>query len=328
MSWDDFRTPIKTEKLKDITVGGGGNNYFYCIYRVGKSYKTIDGNMSKTLHGIIYFEKHMERKMEVKNADVEIKNEILIGNNDIYGTVKEYIKDIKLRKDGVVAKEILMTASPDFFRGLMPGELQRWKDDNMKFLKDNFGENCVYATCHNDEKTVHIHALIVAKFYNEKKNVYTLSNKRYFGGREKLREWQDNYSNAMQQHFKCLNRGVKYSKAKHMKIKHFYSLLNEKVDEKNVNQILAKSKNNDLLEIKLKAVQETLITYQKYSNQNELALHDAKVLLKEINKYKNDKELEKEVVSLLSQQYKIPQYAIREARKQCENINDKENERE
>ena len=91
------------------------------------------------------------------------------------------------------------------------------------------------------------------------------------------------------------------------------------------NQAVAQ--NNDLLEIKLKAVEQTLIAYQKYSNENELALQDAKILLKQIEKYKDDKDIYKEVVSLLSQQYKIPQYAIKEAIKQCENINNKENEK-
>lgn len=333
MSWEQFGDDkfksSGAEKTKDITVGGGGNNYFYCVYRIGKSYKTIDGNMNQTINGIRYFEKHMERKMEVPNANFEIKNEILIGSGDIRGIVKEYIKDIKLRKDGVVAKELLMTASPDFFRGMMPGELQKWKDDNVKFLKDNFGDNCVYATCHNDEKTVHIHALIVSKFYNEKRKIYTLANKRYFGGREKLREWQDNYSNAMQEHFKILHRGVKYSKAKHMQIKQFYSLLKQNVDEKSIEQLTAKVKNSQLLEIKMKAIQKTLETYKKYSNKNDLALQDAKLLLKQIDKFKDDKDIYKEVVSLLSQQYRIPQYAIKECIKQCENIkiNDEENER-
>ena len=168
--------------------------------------------------------------------------------------------------------------------------------------------------------------MIVPKFKN-KKGESILSNTRYFDGVEKMREWQTNYANSIKQRFKCLNRGVKYSKQKNISLKRFYALLNEKVDEKNVNQILAKSRNNDLLEIKLKAIQETLVTYQQYNNQNELALQDAKILLKEMDKYKNDKELEKEVVSLLSQQYKIPQYAIKEARKQCQNINDKENEK-
>jgi len=317
MSWDDFKTPVKTERLKDITIGGS-SNYYYAIFKIAEKYKTVNS--------IGGFVNHMERENEVVNADSSIENEILIGDKNVVENVKEYIKDCKLRKNSVIARSLLMSASPDFFKGLSKEDLEHWKQDNIKFIKDNFGKNCLYATLHKDEKTWHIHFLIVPKFKN-KKNEYILSNTRYFDGVEKMREWQTNYANSIKQRFKCLNRGVKYSKQKNISLKRFYALLNEKVDEKNVNQILAKSRNNDLLEIKLKAIQETLVTYQQYNNQNELALQDAKILLKEMDKYKSDKELEKEVVSLLSQQYKIPQYAIKEARKQCQNINDKENEK-
>jgi len=319
MSWDDFKTPVKTEKLKDITVGGS-SNYYYAIFKIEKKYKTVNS--------IGGFQNHMERENEVVNADSSIENEILIGDKNVVNNVKEYIKDCKLRKNSVIARSLLTSASPDFFKGLSKDDLEHWKQDNIKFIKDNFGDNCIYATLHKDEKTWHIHFLIVPKFKN-KKNEYILSNTRYFDGVEKMREWQTNYADSIKQRFKCLNRGVKYSKQKNISLKQFYALLNAKVDEKNVNQILAKSKNNDLLEIKLKAIEETLIMYQKYSNKNELALQDAKILLKELENYKGDKsEKDKALDSLLSQQYKIPQYAIKEARKQCQNINDKELEHE
>jgi len=317
MSWDDFKTPVKTEKLKDTTIGGS-SNYYYAIFKIADKYKTVNS--------IGGFQKHMERENEVSNADSSIENEILIGDKNVVNNVKNYIKDCKLRKNSIIARSLLTSASPDFFKGLSRQDLEYWKQDNIKFIKDNFGENCLYATLHKDEKTWHIHFLVVPKFKN-KKNEYILSNTRYFDGVEKMREWQTNYANSIKQRFKCLNRGVKYSKQKNISLKQFYALLNTKVDEKNVNQILAKSKNNDLLEIKLKAVEQTLIAYQKYSNENELALQDAKILLKQIEKYKDDKDIYKEVVSLLSQQYKIPQYAIKEAIKQCENINNKENEK-
>ena len=146
MSWDDFKSV--SDKPKDVTFRSSNTSHFYCIFRVGKSFKTVDGNMAKTLNAIKNFQKHMERETEVPNANTEIKNEILIGNKDIYGVVAEYIKDIKLRKDGVVAKELLMTASPDFFKHLMSQDLEKWKSENVKWLKDNFSTNCVYATVH------------------------------------------------------------------------------------------------------------------------------------------------------------------------------------
>ncbi|MBU3186628.1 plasmid recombination protein [Clostridium estertheticum] len=322
MSWEQFGDSkykiSNKEKLKDITVGGN-SNFYYAIFRIADKYKTVN-----SINGFV---NHMERENEVKNANTEIKNEILIGNKNVVNNVKNYISDIKLRKNAVIARSLLMSASPDFFKGLSETDLGLWKAVNIKFLKDSFGDNCIYATLHKDEKTWHIHALIVPKFKN-KKGESILSNTRYFDGVEHMRAWQDNYSNSMKQRFKCLNRGVKYSKAKHVEVRAWYAMIEKKLDVNSHDQILAKARNSELLEIKLKAVQYTLETYKKYNNKNELALQDAKILLKQIDKFKDDKDIYKDVVSLLSQRYEIPQYAIKEAIRECENINNKEKEHE
>jgi hypothetical protein len=325
VSWDDFQA-ISSE-VKDVTFRSSGTGHFYAIFRIGKKYKEIEGKQNGGLNAIKHFEKHMERKIEVQNADTKIENEILIGSRNIYGDVKEYIKDVKLRKNSVIARELLCTASPDFFKHLMQRDLEKWKDDNMKWLKDNFGDNCVYATLHKDEKTWHIHALIVPKFKN-KKGEYILSNTRYFDGIEKMRGWQDNYANGMQEYFKCLKRGIKYSKSKHLTLKQYYTLINQNLNEKDMSQVVAKAKNTELLEIKIQAIEKTLEVYKNYNSKNSLekdrAILESKSLIKEIEKMKDDKETYKDALSLLSQQYKIPQYVIKEAIRQCENINQRE----
>jgi hypothetical protein len=325
MSWDDFKsTPTN---VKDNTYRSVGQKHFYCIFRIGNKLKVVDGSMKNTLLTIKNFQKHMEREMEVPNANTKIENEILIGNKNIYGIVQEYIKDVKLRSNGVLARELLMTASPDFFKILLPGELERWKADNMKFLEKTFGTNCVYATMHIDEKTPHIHALIVPRFTN-KKGEYVLSNKRYFDGIQAYREFQDNYAATMQEHFKVLNRGIKYSKAKHLTIRQYYTLINQSLNEKDISQVLAKAKNSELLEIKIKAIEKTLQVYKNYNSKNEKmkesAILESKGLLKEIEKMKGEKETYKEALSFLSQKFRIPQYVIKEAVREVEAINEKE----
>ena len=146
MSWDDFK---KVEaKPKNPIVRSSGQRYFYCIFRIGNKLKVVDGSLKNTLNTIKQFQKHMERQQETTNANTEISNEILIGNKNVYGAVKEYIKDVKLRKNGVLARELLMTASPDFFKSMLPGELELWVDDNRRWLDKRFGDNCIYATLH------------------------------------------------------------------------------------------------------------------------------------------------------------------------------------
>jgi len=223
-----------------------------------------------------------------------------------------------------------MTASPDFFRGMLKTDLEHWKEDNTKFLKDNFGDNCIYATLHKDEKTWHIHALIVPKFKNNKgENI--LSNTRYFDGIAKMRAWQDNYSSSMKVRFKCLNRGIKYSKRTKIELKTFYALIKQNYNEKDIKQLAAKAKNSTLLEIKMKAIQKTLEVYKNYNSKNSIekdnAIIESQKLIKDIEKLKENEDLYKEALSILSQQYKIPQYAVKEAIKFAENINNEEKEK-
>ena len=178
-----------------------------------------------------------------------------------------------------------------------------------------------------DETTPHIHALIVPKIKN-KKGEYILSNKHYFNGIEAYREYQDNYATAMKERFKCLNRGVKYSRAKHLTIRQYYTLINKELDVKDLSQTIAKAKNSELLEIKIKAIQKTLEVYKNYNSKNSLekdaAILESKSLVKEIEKMKDDKESYKQALSLISQSYKIPQYVVEQSIKMCEQINEKE----
>jgi len=150
MSWDDFKNT--STEVKKVTYKNS-NKHFYAIFRIGNKLKIVDGSLKNTLNTIKAFQKHMEREQETPNANKEIQNEILIGDKNIYGNVKEYIKDIKLRKNGVLARELLMTASPDFFKNMMPGELNKWVEDNRRWLENRFGDNVQYAILHLDEST-------------------------------------------------------------------------------------------------------------------------------------------------------------------------------
>jgi hypothetical protein len=178
----------------------------YSIFRVGE-------RKIKDMGHVKAYENHAERQMAVPNANMDIKNIILIGNKNIFEDVKEYIKDIKLRKNNVIARDLLLTASPGFFDNATEKQKAAWIDLNVKWLKDNFGDNCRYASLHRDETTWHITALIVPRFHDEKKQKLILANARYFDGIAKMSAWQDNYATAIQSVFQELSRGLKFSKA-------------------------------------------------------------------------------------------------------------------
>ena len=299
MEKDSFadRNYSKEERLyKEPKYSHVATGFYYAIFRVGKKYKTLDS--------ISGFRKHMQREQETLNSNGS-PNEILIGNKNV--DIEDYIKNIKLRSNAVIARELLLTASPGFFQGMPPSELEKWKELNYNWLKKEFGDNCRYAVLHKDESTWHIHALIVPKFQSKGKEI--LSNTRYFDGIEKLREWQDKYSQSMKEVFKLLNRGLKNSKAKHIEIKHFYAMVNSKIDEKDLKQVCAKAQNSELLELKVKGLMRTLESYKNHINSKDLDFSSMQTQIKELTK---DKELYKNAVEVLSEQYRIPQNAIKE----------------
>lgn len=118
----------------------------------------------------------------------------------------------------------------------------------------------------------------------------------------------------MQTTFKQLNRGIKFSKAKHIEIRHFYSMINTKVDENDIESLCANAKNAELLKIKLKGLDDTLQTYKKFylksDQEKKKLLEENKELNKNIVDLKKDKDLYKESVSVMSQIYNIPQNAV------------------
>lgn len=249
-------------KANDVT------GVLYAVFRIDKKFKSIVD--------IKGFQRHMEREQETPNANSELSglNRILIGSGDVFGDVKKHIDGIKLRKNAVIATDLLLTASPEYFKHINNEEKEQWVQKNVKFIKNNFGENCTYATLHVDETTWHIHALVVPRFRDTKRSRNVLANHRYFDGPQKLSQWQDAYAEAMQEF--NLNRGIRFSKAKHVRIRQFYSLIEGKVNYNRLNSIVGtvmvhEKVKNDFMEItaQLNALKENINPRNK-SDQSKL----------------------------------------------------------
>lgn len=258
----------------------------YCILRVGKNLKSF--NQIKS------FENHMERKVEVINADKNISNLLLKGSREIVKDVEEYIKDCSWRKDGVIAKEMLLTASPEFFQYASEDDIYKWVELNLEFLQNEYGDNCVYANCHFDETSPHVNALIVSKFLKKnpenKEKKYMLSNKRYFGGASALIKLQDKYAEFMQSHFPILQRGIRNSRTKHTSVKHFYALANGQIEPKNTEEV---NTYNLYLRTHLKRTEGDLRAYR--SNYDKVIKENEDLLTKNNNLEKELKRLEENI---------------------------------
>jgi hypothetical protein len=129
----------------------------------------------------------------------------------------------KIAKNAIYAVEFMLTFGNEANGKI---DIDTWCHDNMKWLSANFGgsQNIVSAILHLDERTPHIHAIVVPLDEKGKLN-YT----KYLGGSKyRLSELQDNYHTEVGQ-FHNLDRGLKGSKAHHQDIDNFYSMVNETV---------------------------------------------------------------------------------------------------
>lgn len=189
-----------------------------CILRVAKisSQGSATGKTS-----------HNYRLAEVPNADPERKhlNQEYLNNGgkNIWTLANERIEraGIKgVRKDAVRGMEFLITASPDAFQrddaGQIKGDYRNstWVADNLKFLSEKYGANLVALTLHQDEKTPHIHAIVVPITADGR-----LSAKELFNPKS-LRSLQTDYAKAMSPH--NLERGIEGSRARHQTMKQIY----------------------------------------------------------------------------------------------------------
>lgn len=279
----------------------------FAIFRVGEK-------KFKSINQIKGYQRHMNREMQVFNADPNSENVPLIDNGDITKDAENYIQNIKLRKNAVLARELLLTASPEWFKDKTQATIDKWVDVNVKWLREEFGDNIRHLVLHRDETTLHMHGLVIPRFKDNKRDRYVLANSRYFDGRQKLSEYQDRYSESMKE--LGLERGIKWSKAHHTKIKTYYTLVNKELDTKDIEQVVAKAKNSELLEEKITELSSTLNSYKDYNSKSQEEKEQINNKYLEATK---DKKLLTQCIKYMSDLYKIPQNHITKILKSMSN---------
>lgn len=191
----------------------------YAIIRVEKV---------KSLGSLSGLSRHHMRTAQTPNADPNAPETIrvLVGNANPFQDVKARLPE-KVRKNGVLAMEHLLTASPEYFRPNNPSaagtydkkRMEEWAARATKFLQERYGDNLASAVLHLDEATPHIHSLVVPKRRGDGK----LDAAKLFGP-EQLRSLQDDYAAAMKP--LGLERGIEGSRAKHERVKAHYGRVN------------------------------------------------------------------------------------------------------
>ncbi|RAJ89099.1 plasmid recombination enzyme [Larkinella arboricola] len=184
---------------------------------------------------------HNYRQGHVPNADKErqhLNKEYVLNYENLGKAIQARIEHAgiqKVRQDAVKGMEFILTASPELFKrdpnGQVVGDYRNsdWVKANLEFMKQHYGRNLVAFTLHQDEKTPHIHAIVVPITADNR-----LCAKELFTPRT-LRQLQTDYAEAMKP-FK-LERGIENSRAKHVEMKHIYGL--QQQERKAIEQELA-----------------------------------------------------------------------------------------
>lgn len=144
-------------------------------------------------------------------------------------------------------------------------DIMKWADTCMEFVYNDLGytkEQVLHSVVHLDEKTPHIHCVVVplVKKLDKRTNTerFTISKNQYIKDNIHLSELQDVYNLRLREAGFELERGIKGSDRKHIKIKEF-----KKTTKYYENKVTTINKNLDNamndFEEKMKTTKNTLI---------------------------------------------------------------------
>lgn len=174
-------------------------------------------------------------------------------------------------------------------------------------------EQVLHATVHMDEKTPHLHCVVVPliKKFDKRTNTekYTISKKHYMKSGAYISELQDKYWQRMNDNGFKLERGIKNSDNEHISIKELKKIT-RKLDNRMEKQNYLMTRDYEILEEKLKTSKptitgkevkidkETYDTLQDFMNTSKRVIRDIpnnQALFKELEDYtKNYREMERE----------------------------------
>lgn len=291
---------IKKANKRYSTYGGK----FFTVFRVGERFKHNPYEEKFIIDGIDGIEKHNLRKVNLPNVDKSKchLNRILIGSENLKEDIYAYLEGVKIYKNSTIAREVILSAGYGFWDSMLPQDREIWLQQNIKFLKHNFGDNCVHAILHLDELNPHIHCYIVALDYSYGK-IPHLNSSMYFDGKDKLSLWQDKYTDCMRERFNFFIRGIKGSKATHIDLKTYYALVKEDLNLLSSESILAHAKENFISQKKIQELQETL--------NNKIEIEKlTRDLTKRNNELSEENKLFEFLIKELSDRYRIPKHEV------------------
>lgn len=194
---------------------------------MGTPYAILRIEKLRTLGSLTAAGEHNHRLKATPNADPQRGFVVLEGTSDVRKDVEARLPG-KLRKNAVLAVQMLLSASPTWFGENPTRErVEAWSDHCLAWLEARYGNKCVNVVRHDDETGApHLHVVIVPV-----KSDGRLSCDHFFGTPAKLSKLQDDFAAAMSS--LGLQRGIKkhLSKRRHQSVRRFYAMCNQ-VDER------------------------------------------------------------------------------------------------
>ncbi len=167
---------------------------------------------SKQKGGFGALESHHERKKEkyASNPDIDTTRSHL--NFHVVQPIKSYKKEIdgrievagcKLRKDSVKMIDTLITASPEFFKGMKQADIKAFFEYATEFIIKKVGSSNIFtAVVHMDEKSPHMHLCFTPITADGR-----LTAKEIIGNQAKLCKWQDTFFEHIVKRYPDFDRG-------------------------------------------------------------------------------------------------------------------------
>ena len=230
---------------------------------------------------------------------------------------KKTFKQMLDRSNNVIADELMFTATNEFFKDMTRDDIKEWADTCMEFVYNDLGykkEQVLHTTVHLDEKTPHVHCVVVPliKRYDKRTNTerYTISKKQYIRDKIHLSELQDKYHKRLTDKGYDLERGIKGNNREHLKTKelkkttHYYEnktqIINKNLDKaiNDLNEKMKTTKNTIFDKEYVKVKKETFDSMNKVINETKKVVEfqpKIEQLFNEVNTFtKSHQTLEKE----------------------------------
>jgi hypothetical protein len=176
---------------------------------------------------------HIDRTQKQENISKNIDTskshlnvELVSKNGTIDEMINQRIKEAytgkkEIRKDAVTSCKFVLSGSHENMTQMSREELLKWSLESYKFFADKHGEkNIIRCTLHLDEKTPHLHLVVVPMTPDGR-----LCAKDFYGGKEKMKELHDSYSEKVGSKF-GLERGINGENRKHIKTADYYRYVN------------------------------------------------------------------------------------------------------